>query len=169
MPLTPSFVLSNNSGLSQNTFSLQDNSTGSDGTITTLKVTVYDVANNQIAGSPVSFAYTPAATYNVSILTQDLAANVRLDWLNGGGVSQVNTSQIFAFTGYLEWFFYGLLQQTSAQNRLLVDRNFFDDLSKLRVLIDSANQAINIGNSQFNSQAMLLLAQYMQTNANLFF
>lgn len=169
MSLTAAFTVGNNSSVNQSVFVLTDTSTGTDGTVTRIIVTIYDAANNQIPGSPFSFAYTLNAAYNLSVLTQDLAVNIRVDWVNSGGVSQANTSQIFVFTGFLEWYYYGLIQQVSAQNRLLIDTDFFYNFSKLRTLIDSANQSINIGASIFNAEAMILLAQYMANNTNLFF
>lgn len=169
MSLTAAFTVGNNSSVNQSVFVLTDTSTGTDGTVTRLVVTIYDAANIQIPGSPFSFPYTLNAAYNISGLTQDIAVNIVVSWNNVGGVSQATTSQIFVFTGFLEWFYYGLIQQVSAQNRLLVDRNFFENLSKLRTLIDSANQSITIGASIFNAEAMILLAQYMSQNINLFF
>lgn len=168
MALTPSFTISNNSSISQNTFSITDSSTGSDGTVTKFVVFIYDDTNTQITNSPFTFTYTPNATYNLSVLTQDIAVNIVVQWQTVTSAVVVTTSQIFVFTGFLEWFFYGLIQQVAANNNLFRDRNFFANLSQLRTLIDSANQAINIGNSIFNAEAMILLAQYMQTNSNLF-
>lgn len=169
MPLTAAFTVGNNSSINQTTFQIVDTSTGTDGTVTKFVVTIYDAANNQIPGSPFSFAYTQNATYNLSVLTQDLAVNIVCNWNNVGGVSQATANQIFVFTGFLEWAYYSLIQQVSAQNKLLVDTNFFFNLSNLRTLIDSANQAITVGNSIFNAEAMILLAQYLINNPNLFF
>lgn len=169
MPLSPSFTISNNSGLSQNTFSITDTSTGSDGAVTKFVVLVYDDANNQIPGSPVTLPYSANATYNISILTQDLAVNVVVQWQNVGGTVLYTTSLIFVFTGYLEWFDYGLIQQIAANDSLIVDRNFKSDMYDLRLWIDNANQAINVGTSIFNAEAMILLAQQMVNNPNLYF
>jgi hypothetical protein len=80
-----------------------------------------------------------------------------------------SSSQIFDFTGFLEWYFYGLIQQIAANNSILRDNLFTQNLGQLRTLIDSANQAINIGASVYNSQSMILLAQNMVNNQNLFF
>ena len=168
MPISPAFTVGNNSSVQQQNFVVTDTSTGSDGTVTKFVLTIYDDSNTQIAGSPVTFTYTPNATYNVSILTQDIAVNLVASWQTTGGAIQATTSQIFVFTGFLEWFYYGLIQQVAANNNLFRDRNFFANLSQLRTLIDSANQALNIGNSIFNAQAMILLGQYMVTNSNLF-
>lgn len=169
MPLVPAFTIANNSGIPQNNFLITDTSTGADGTVTKFVVTIYDDTNTQLAGSPITFTYTPNATYNVGILTQDIAVNVVVVWATTGGATVVTTNQIFVFTGFLEWYYYGLVQQVAANNSLFADRGFFLNLSNLRTLIDSANQAINIGGSIFNAQAMILLAQYIQTNNNLFF
>lgn len=168
MPLTPSFTIGNNS-VNTNTFVLTDTSTGSDGTVTKIVVFIYDAANIQIAGSPFTFAYTPNAAYNLSVLTQDIAVNVVVQWQTVASVVQVTTSLLFVFTGYSEWYMYGLLQQTSAQNRLLVDMDFLYNLYKLRVFIDNANKAIEVGGSIFNAEAYILLAQNMSNNTNLFF
>lgn len=168
MPLTAAFTVSNNI-VTPSTFQIVDTSTGSDGTVTKFVVFIYDAANIQIPGSPFTFAYTPNATYNLAVLTQDIAVNIIVQWQTVASAVQVTTNQIFVFTGFLEWFNYGILQQVSAQNRLLVDRNFFSSMSELRNLIDNANKSIEVGNSIFNAEAMIILAQYMANNPTLFF
>lgn len=168
MPLTAAFTVSNNI-VATNTFSIVDTSTGSDGTVTKFVVFVYDVANNQIPGSPFTFAYTPNATYNLSVLTQDIAANIVVQWQTVASAVQATASQIFVFTGYDEWAIYGLIQQLAANYALMVDTNFYDNLSYTITDVDSANKSITTGSSIFNAQAMLLLAQYKLNNENLFF
>lgn len=168
MPLTPAFTIANNI-VNTNTFVLTDTSTGTDGTVTKIVVFVYDVANNQIAGSPFTFAYTLNAAYNLSVLTQDMSANVVVQWQTVANAVQATSAQIFAFTGYSEWSIYGLIQQVAANNSLLRDKNFYDNLSYTITDIDSANKSITTGSSIFNAEAMILLAQYKLNNQNLFF
>jgi hypothetical protein len=89
--------------------------------------------------------------------------------VDSGGNVLYTSSQIGVFTGFLEWFYYGLIQQIAANNGVLRDTLFTGNLGILRTLIDSATQAITIGTSVYNSESMILLAQNMQTNQTLFF
>jgi len=131
---------------------------------------LYLVDNSLFGGAPIQFPLSAGTSETVSVLTQDFAYAATLQWVNSSGavLYQVQV-QVGVFTGFLEWFFYGLIQLIAAQSKIANDTNFFSNLSKLRDLIDSANLSITTAGSIFNSQNMILLAQYMQQNSNLYF
>lgn len=168
MALTPAFSVSNNA-TNTNSFVVTDTSTGSDGTITTIQFQIYDDTNTPVLNSPISFPYVANSTYTIPGLTQDLAVNIVTNWLNVGGTVLYTANQIFVFTGFLEWFYYSLVQQIAAKATIANDTNFISNLSWLRTLIDSANQSISVGASIFNAANMLSLAQNLQTNQTLYF
>lgn len=167
MALTPSFSVSNNA-TDPSAFTITDTSTGSDGSIASRLIFLYQ-ANNQLYGTPISFPLSAGASITPSVLNQDYAFNIVLQWLDSGGTVLYTTSKIFAFTGFLEWFFYSLTQTLAAQPNIANDVVWFDNYSKLRVLIDSAVQAIDVGESVYNAENMILAAQYLQTNQTMFF
>lgn len=170
MPLNPSFTVSNNS-VQTNVFVLTDTSTGSDVNIASRSIFIYLIDNSLFTGSSIPFPLVAGNgdTISPSILTQDFAYSITVNWLDGSGNTLYTFSIIGVFTGFLEWFFYGLTQQIAAQSSIQNDSSFYNNYSKLRVLIDSANQAINIGGSIFNAQNMILLAQQLQQNSTLYF
>jgi hypothetical protein len=168
MPLTPVIGINNNA-TNPATFSVSDLSGGTDVTITTFQLLIYDDTNTLILGSPLNFTYTPNATYNINGLTQDYAISITANWLNAGGGTVDSTSIIGVLTGFLEWFYYSLVQQVAAKSNTASDTNFISNLSWLRTLIDSANQAITVGASIFNAANMLSIAQNLQTNQTLYF
>lgn len=168
MALSPAILVSNNS-VSTNTFTLQDVSTGSDVAIASRNIYLYLVDNSLFTGAPISFPLSAGSSISPAILTQDFATSITVNWVDSGGNVLYTISQLFVFTGYLEWFFYGLVQQIAANNSILNDTVFVGNWGKLRTLIDSANQSISIGGSIYNSQSMILLAQNMVTNQQLNF
>lgn len=168
MALVPSVTVSNNS-VSTNTFTLVDTSTGSDGAIASRQIFIYLVDNSQAAGSPVSFPLSAGSSISPSILTQDFAYSITVNWLDGSGNALYTFSIIGVFTGFLEWFYYGLVQSIAAQSNIQNDQVFTTNLGRLRTYIDSANQSISIGGSIYNAQNMILLAQQLQQNSTLYF
>lgn len=168
MPFVPSFTVSNNA-VNPTTFTIVDTSTGTDVLIVDRQILIYDATNTLILGSPIDFPVASGTTINLNILSQDVAVNIIINWNYAGGVVTYTANQIFGFTGFLEWFFYGLIQQIAAKATIANDTNFIANLSKLRVLIDAVNNAITFGQSIFNAQNMISMAQYMQTNTTLFF
>jgi hypothetical protein len=168
MAFTQSFTVSNNS-VNTNTFSVTDTSSGADPLIANRLLYIYLYDNSLFTGAPIQFPLSAGSSISPAILTQDFAANFVLIWVDSGGNMLYSSSQIFDFTGFLEWYFYGLIQQIAANNSILRDNLFTQNLGQLRTLIDSANQAISIGASVYNSQSMILLAQNMVNNQNLFF
>ena len=168
MPLTPSFTLGNNL-VNTSSFLLTDTSTGSDGAIANRLLYLYLDDNSLFTGAPIQFPLSAGTSETVSILTQDFAFAATLQWVNSGGtvLYQVQV-QLGVFTGYLEWFYYGLVQLIASQSNIVNDRNYYDTMSDLRTFIDSANISITTGSSIFNSQNMILKGQYIVTNQNLF-
>ena len=169
MSLNPAFSVGNNS-VNTNSFVITDLSTGSDIAIANRLVFFYLVDNSLFTGAPIQFPLSAGSSITPSILTSDFAYACTMQWVDGSGnVLYYVNGQLGVFTGFLEWFYYGLVQQIAANNSILNDVVFVNNWGKLRTLIDSASQAITIGNSIYNSQSMILLAQNLTINSNLNF
>jgi len=167
MALVPSFTIAQTSNPAQ--LVLTDTSTGSDGAITARNILLYNAA-----GSLLVAAITwPLADTTITIapLTSDIALNVKVNWLNNGGDTLYTKSQLFVATQYAEQFYYSLTQQQAATTNLniLNDYPYFENKSKLRMLIDSAVQAIEVGADIFSAQFCVSLYQQMLNNPNLYF
>lgn len=163
MPLVPVISVTNNNIVTSQ-FTVNDLSTGSDAAIANRLIFIYDYQNNLFTGAPIQFPLSAGGSITPNILTQDFAFNCVVQWVDASGNVLYTTSQIGVFTGFLEWFEYGLSQQIAAQPNLLNDINFFNNWSKLRTFIDGASNAITIAGSIYNSQSMIQLAQYIVNN-----
>ena len=165
MPLIPSFTASATSVLGQ--LNLVDTSTGSDGAIADRRVTIYNAAN-VIIGT-FDFPLSAGSSILISPFVTDQAANVVLNWNNSGGSSLYNYSVLYAYTQYAEAFFYQLTQAQQAQPDILNDQDYFQNKSKLRVLIDSANQSISVGQDIFSANTSIALYQILLNNKIYYF
>lgn len=168
MPLSPAFTVGNNSVI-ESQFTLVDTSTGADASIASRLIYIYLSDNSIFTGFPIQFPLSAGASITPNILTKDFAWSITVQWLDSGANILYTSSQVGVFTGFLEWFFYNLTQNIAAQPNILNDKVFFSNYSKLRTLIDSATQAIQIGGSVFNAQDMILLAQELTNHSNLYF
>jgi len=167
MPFSPNFTVAQTSSPSQ--LILTDTSTGSDGAITDRKILQYNSANNL----PFGVIDWPIADSSITIspLTADIALNIQVNYNNNVGAVLYTKSQLFAAVQYAEQFYYGLTQQQAATTNLniLNDYPYFENKSKLRMLIDSAVQAIAVGSDIFSAQFCISIYQQMLNNPNLYF
>lgn len=168
MSFTPSFTVGNNLPVSS-TFQISDTSVGSDGAIASRSIFIYDYANNLFGGAPIQFPLSAGSSISPSILTQDQAYSITINWLDAGGATLYTASNIGCWTGFLESFYYSLTQQVAANNKTLNNKNFLANFFNLRNFIDASQQAITYGNSIYNSEDMILLAQNLVNNQALYF
>lgn len=167
MPLVPSFTLSQNN-VTPSTFTLTDTSSGSDGAIANRLIYIYLADNSLFTGAPIQFPLAAGNTISPAILDKDYACNFVVQWVDATGIVLYSTSLLIAFRGFLSWFSYGLTQQISANNSILNQKFYMTNWWKLKTLISSAKEAIDVAGSIFNAQESLTLAQYMVTNQNLY-
>jgi hypothetical protein len=165
MPLVPSFTVAATTSLGQ--ILVTDTSTGSDGAITDRIITVSRV-DNSILGT-FDFPLSAGSSINISPFLTDIAVNISISWNNSGGASIYNANNIYAYTQYGENYFYSLTQQQQAQPFFLNDQQYFKNKSKLRVLLDSATQAIAVGKDVFSANISISLYQLMLSNPTLYF
>lgn len=165
MALTPSFTVSPTSILGQ--LLIVDTSTGSDGAITDRIITIRNAAN-AIIGT-FDFPLSAGSSITIPAFTADQAANTSLNWNNNVGASLYNFSVLYAYTQYAEVYFYTLTQQQQANPDYLNDQQYYEGKSKLRTLIDSANQAISVGQDIFSANTAIALYQILLNNPLLYF
>lgn len=165
MALTPSFTVAATANLGQ--ILVIDTSMGSDGAITDRVITIYNTANAVIA--TFDFPLSAGSSINITPFTADIAINFVINWNNSGGASLYNASNVYAYTQYAEAYDYSLTQQQQADPSFLNDQQYFQGKSKLRTLIDSANQAINVGKDVFSANISISLYQVMLNNPALYF
>lgn len=145
-----------------------DTSTGSDGAVVGRKILLYDVSNNLL--NTYDFPNFPASTsITISPFQKDAAVNVTVNWVSNIGAILYTASKIYAATQYAEAFYFSLTQQQQGNPSFLNDQQYFENKSKLRVLIDSANQAITVGNDVFSANTAISLYQILLNNPTLYF
>lgn len=168
MALTPSFTANGTANPSE--ISFVDTSTGSDGAVVGRKINIYDIFNNLLFSSPYDWPDFPGTTtLTINPLEKDIAANIVVTWVDSGGGVLYTASQIAVFTGYAEQFFYQLTQNQTGKPNLLNDNGYFENKSKLRTLIDGANQSIAVGNDIVSAQTSVDLYIPMLQNQDLYF
>lgn len=149
---------------------ITDTSTGTDVAVVGRKINIYDVSNALFGASPYDFPNFPATTsITINPLQRDKALLVVVTWINSIGGTVYTASNIAVFTGYAEALYYSLTQEQQAKPSIINDSQYFENKSKFRVLIDSANQAISVGQDIYSAQNCIELYQPMIDNPKIYF
>lgn len=167
MALTPAFTCSQS--VDPNSFTLNDTSSGSDGAITQRRIylTTYDNTTLVPSGTTTTYVNFPLIDGNsilLDVLNVDYALAITLQWLNVSNAVLYTLTQYFDFTANSEQFLFNLSTMQSSQPTIVNDRNYLQNKFNLRLFVDSANQAISLGNDVYKSQLELDMAQNMINN-----
>lgn len=165
MALTPSLTVAATSILGS--LLVTDTSTGSDGAITDRVITIRNAANTVIG--TFDFPLSAGSSITINPFTTDTAANFTINWNNNVGVSLYNYSVLYAYTQYAQNYVYTLTQQQQADPAFLNDQQYFQNKSKLITLIDSAINAISVGQDILSANTAIALYQIMLNSPTLYF
>jgi hypothetical protein len=176
MSFTPNFTTYQLAG-TPGTIYVEDISTGSDAAIVSRRVYLTDYEGNYVVPSGtttdyIPFPLAPGNTIAIDCLTEDMALNIVCEWLDVADVPLYTKSKLSGFTAFNETFYYSLTQGQAAVSNpsyILQDNTYFQNKSKLRVLLDSGNQAIVLGYDITSAQNCYDLATFMTNNQNLYF
>ena len=176
MSFTPGFSCSQLAGL-PSTLNIVDTSIGSDPDIASRRVYLTDYLGNyvvDVSNTTTNYTEWPYAESSIAIdcLQQDMALNVTVLWLDAGNVTLYEKTDMTGCTLYNETFYYALTQAQATQNSpitILQDTLYYTNKMKLRLAIDSGNQAVTLGYDIASAQQCYNQATYMVTNQNLFF
>lgn len=151
----------------------QDTSTGSDVAIASRRIYIQGWNGEFIVPSGVTTDYIVwplvDTEITVDVFTQDTAANVRVEWLDGTDAVLYTTNSNYCFSEYNKQFFYYLIQQQSLTYNVVQDGNYFGNLGVYWINIVSAINSIVIGNDIYASQVCLNRATNMMNNQSYFF
>ena len=167
MALTQAFTINAIAQINPAAIALVDTSTGADVNIATRQILLYQVDNSLLTAA-VNWPYAQTSL-TITPLTQDVALNIVINWLDGSGNILYTSAQIYAFTGFSELFLYQLTQNQTSQPNIVVDQNYYNNKVKLRSELDSAKSAISTGFDIYSAQSCLQRAIYMVNNSNFFF
>jgi hypothetical protein len=178
MPITPNFTATQSSG-TPSTFTLTDTSTGTDVTITKRRIYLLKADGTYLVPAGTTTSYIEWSITNVNtrapltidldVLTQDTALWITVQWLNVSNTLVESKVTSFAFTAYNESFYYGLSEQQVANQALAASTDWYENKMKLRVELDSAQQAIQFASDIYTAQSALNRATYFSNNSNFFF
>lgn len=150
-----------------------DTSTGSDAAIASRKITLttYNGTTLVPAGTTTTFVAWPLLTNPLSIdaLDKDYALSIRVDWLDAGGTVLYTKTQLYQFSMYNEEFYYSLTSRQSSVPSIIMDNVYYMNKLKLRVNLDSAQQAVFYGEDISSAQYCLDAATELRLNQNKYF
>lgn len=177
MAITVSFTTSQVVGALQNIV-LVDGSTGSDVSAVSRRVSYQTAISTYLvpSGTTTSYIEWPLASGNTltsDVLSTDQALNITLSYVDVSGNSVASATGLRGFTLYNETFYYSLTQAQAMQNQpppmIIQDSNYFSNKLILRTLIDSGNQAIELGDDITTAQNCYDQATYMVLQQNDYF
>lgn len=171
MALTPNFSASQPSG-EPSVIQLTDTSTGSDVAISARRVYLLGADGEYVVptGTSTDYVVWPYADSSIDIdcLTQDAALSITVNWVNSGGATLYTKTILCGFTEYNEEFYYQLTQGQVGSN-IQYDTTYYQNKMQLRVLIDSGNQAISLGDDIYSAQDCYDQATYLRLNGNFYY
>lgn len=135
-----------------------DTSTGVDAAVVKRRIYISTSSGEFLVESGNSNEYSDwddfptTTTITLDVLTQMQAANVVVQWLNVSNAVLYDKTLQYGFTLFGETFDYGLTQLMAANPMLINDNNFWGHKEKLRELIDSGNQSIELASDLYNAQ-----------------
>jgi len=158
-------------GLDPTSFTLTDTSTGSDPSLVTRTISLFQADGSLLGGSAISWPYSDGSTKALTgYLSRDFALNIVVDWTSSSPLpsSTYTKSAYYGFTGNTNYFIYNLIQDIAAQPSILNDAGYYENLSKLQTEVDSCALAISFADL-FNAQSALDRAFYIMSNQQFFF
>lgn len=153
-----------------------DTSTGSDGGLTERRIYPYKADGTLLlpADNTTGYVLWPIANsaITVDLLPKDYALFITVVWISSSPLPPPSTytaTTLYGFTGYTTNFLYSLIQQISANQSILRDTNFMQNMFNLSQEIINCNLSVNPKQSILNAQSALDRAQYLITNSDKFF
>lgn len=174
MAFAPSFESSQIIGLPMNIV-LTDDSSGSDGTISSRRIYITDYNGNSVVppgnANPVYILW-PYANSTITLTnilpTQDMAFFIQVDWLNVSNAVLYSETKLQNFTLYSESFYYSLTQQQTGNPSIIQDTSYYNNKMILRCSIDESSNAV-LFNDISSAQSALNRAAFLIANENNFF
>lgn len=152
------------------TFIITDNSSGSDPDLTGRVIYLY-TANGSLLVPAITWPIGQSS-YTFTGLEQDVALNVRVEWSSSNPLPDPSTytySELNYFVQFGEQFLYGLTQQQTANPSIVQDTTYYANKGIVRTEIDSAINAIDVGNDLAGSEYCIARYTAMMNAQNYLF
>lgn len=138
MPFTPSIAVGQ-TGADPSLVVITDNSSGSDVLIISRKLTITDSQGNPVvpsgnSGSTITWALATNPV-SLTLLSQDAALSIRVDWLNVSGVSLYDYTEEYPLLRYNKNQFVYLIQQQALKPSIVQDKDYWNKLCEYYINI----------------------------------
>ena len=172
MALTASISVSQTVG-DASIVTIEDTSTGSDGSITSRVVYLQKSDGTYLVPSGTTTDYVvwdyADASIDIDCLDKDYALSVTVEWLDVTNVVLYTVTGVYGLTSYNEDFDYGLTTLLAANQLLVNDNSFKDNKSNLRLFIDSGDNAITRSSDIVSAQLCYDQATNLRLNSIYYF
>jgi hypothetical protein len=169
--MTPAFTVSQSSITPQNV-TVTDTSTSVTGSITQRRIYVQDAYGNYLTGDG-TINYDAWALANPSItldiLTEDTAANIKVDWLNVSNVVVETLNDNYPFSKFGKQFFFYLVQLQGLTPGVYQDSNYSGNLAIFWSNVVAGDNAVTDGNDISGAQNCYNRANEMRLHENKYF
>lgn len=171
MPLSPSFVISQ-SGLTPQSVSITDTSTGSDINIVGRRVLLQQSDGTYLTGNG-SVNYTDWSIADISItlsvLTEDIGASITVQWIDVSGNVLYELNNTYALSEFNKQFLYYLVQNLGLKPGTYQDANFSGNIAVFWTNVIAGINAVVYGNDIAACQNCFSRATQMRLQENLYF
>ena len=172
MPLSENFTATQALGYpSQIIFT--DTSTGSDGDIAARRIEVVDSNGDYIVeeGTTTDYEVWPYAdaTITLDLLTIDRAVYITVYWVNSGGATLYEKTELTVFRLYSITYYIYLIKSQSSNVKLKDNANFYQNEIKLLCSLQEAYDSVYYAGDIKSSQAALTRAKSLVDNPANFF
>jgi hypothetical protein len=171
MALSPDFTVSQ-SAITPASVTVTDTSTGSDVTITQRRIYVQTGDVTYLTGDgTVNYTAWPLVDGSITldILTQDTAANIRVDWLNVSDVIVETLNNNYPLCEFGKQFFYYLIQLQGLTPNMYQDLTYSGNLATFWATLNGGINAVEDGNDIAAGQNCFNIETNMQQNQSYFF
>jgi hypothetical protein len=171
--LTPNFT-ANQTALLPTTLSVTDASTGSDAAITQRRIYLIKADETYLVPSGtttdfIQWAYAQSIKTIANVLSEDVALNIQVDWLDVDDEVLYTKTILYDLPNFGELFDLGLCKQMASTPNIINSTDFFLNKMKFRVCLDSAAQAVSLGDDIYSAQGALDIETYLQSNTQFFY
>lgn len=153
-----------------------DTSTGSDVAVVSRRIYPTDSAGNEVVEDGTATAYEVwsgfpgTTTRTLDLLESDKALSQRVDWVDiNGNVLYTKTITPVVYDLYAKTYYLFIIKSQSSNTRLIDSANFFQNLTKLLVSIQEAEDAAELGADILSAQAALNRAKTLINSPSNFF
>lgn len=153
-----------------------DDSSGTDVTITQRRVYVFDTEGNTLVPDGISTQYNAWPNYPTDdsitiedILTSDKGCRVVVQWLTAGNSVVYDKTHYIGFNCYNKDEDYSLTQNVASNSLLMNDNGFWNNKNLLMTLVESADNAIERASDINAAQQLYDAATEITDNAQYLF